>query len=346
MSNQVTRRTILGGLTGAAMYPLVGQAADIPSELYEAAKKDGEVNWYVSAFSTADAERIKTAFAARYPGITINIQRQTAGTLFQRVSEELRANSPLCNVLSTTGTSSFFALRDAGQLVEYRPRNLDTMLDAYREPKIENYLQMVSATVMAIGYNTKGVPAAEAPKSWLDLTQPKWKGKLVVCHPAFQGSSVSWCLVMQKLYGNSFFTKLKDVQPQMARSLVDTSTLVASGERQVGISYVGGILETASKGNPVGLVYPTDGIVIADSYTTILKGRKNLNASKLLNEFLLSPEVSAITVKTFGETLHKGVAPAASSKPLSEVKYHRLPAEELVKGERQIKEMWRDTFGI
>ena len=56
--------------------------------------------------------------------------------------------------------------------------------------------------------------AADAPKSYADLLDPKWKNQVAVGHPSYSGYVGTWVVAMRKLYGWDFFEKLEKNQPQ------------------------------------------------------------------------------------------------------------------------------------
>ena len=102
----------------------------------------------------------------------------------------------------------------------------------------------------------------------------------------------------------------------------------------------------SSKGNPLGLSYPTEGAILMISPSGIPKGAKNMNGAKLFMEFLMSEENSRIMADEFQESMRPEVPPATGAKSLAEVKTIRPTTEEIEAGIPRVKEKWRDTFGI
>ena len=139
-------------------------------------------------------------------------------------------------------------------------------------------------------YNTTKVKAEDAPKKWTDLLDIKWKGKVSTGHPAFSGYVGTWVLSMKKLYGWQYFDKLEKNKPQIGRSINDTVTALNAGERQVAAGADGSTLFSAARGNPLAVIYPTDGSVLIISPSAIMKGTKHPNAAKLFMEYLYSIE--------------------------------------------------------
>src|SRR3989441_2232352 len=92
------------------------------------------------------------------------------------------------------------------------------------------------ATVNVIAYNTKLVPAAEAPKGWKDLLDPKWRGRMVTAHPGYSGVISTHVLALVQLYGWDYFKQLAQNKLMLVQSAVDPAGVVASGERQVAVN--------------------------------------------------------------------------------------------------------------
>jgi iron(III) transport system substrate-binding protein len=125
----------------------------------------------------------------------------------------------------------------------------------------------------------------------------------------------------------------------------DTVTMLNSGERSIAAGPDQTTLESAARGNPVAIAYPTDGTLLMIGPTSIMKNAPHPNAARLFEEFLMSPEYSRILVKNKGMPMRPDVAPPAGMKPLSEIKVVRPTDDEIVAGIPEVIEDWRDVFG-
>src|ERR1043166_7795574 len=302
-----SRREILQGASALALGSALGPRAaraerEITArqkELYELAKKEGEVTWYTAHSNDTTAQALGHDFEAAFPGIKANAVRTTAQVAYQRLTQEQKAGAI-----------------PAGGLI-------------------------------AIGYNTAKLKEADAPKNWPDLTDPKWKDKIALGHPGFSGYVGTWVVSLKKLYGWDFFEKLAKNNPQIGRSINDTVTMLNAGERIVaGSGPNGTAMESAAKGNPLAMIYPTDGSVLIIAPSGIPKGVKHPNAAKLFMEYLLTREASQIWVEHFNESMRPEVKPAGGAKSAADVKTIRPSVEEITKGIPEVIKQWRDTFGV
>jgi iron(III) transport system substrate-binding protein len=200
--------------------------------------------------------------------------------------------------------------------------------------------------LMLITYNNSVVAEKDAPKNWPDLLDPKWKNKVSIGHPAFSGYVGTWVVLMRKLYGWQYFDRLEKNQPQIGRSVNDTVTMLNAKERWVAAGPEGTTLQSRDKGNPLSVVYPTDGSLLMVSPSGVPKNAPAPNAGKLFIEFLLDREAAETQVRDHALSVIKGIKPAPGAKPLEEIKIVRPTEEEITKGIPEVKEQFRNTFGV
>lgn len=327
--------------------PALAQMAPWEQELYEAAKKEKELTVYTTHYSSEEAAKLCAAFEQKYAGIKCNFVRTTAQVAYQRLRQDIKANNPVASIYSSTDVSHYPALEAEGLLLKYRPHNLVDMVDslkAYNDPD-GNY-HVTAAALMLITYNSSLVSEQDAPKNWPDLLDPKWKGKVSIGHPAFSGYVGTWTVLMRKLYGWDYFEKLEKNDPQIGRSVNDTVTMLNAKERWAAAGPEATTLMSKDKGNPLAVIYPTDGALLMVSPSGIPKNAPSPNAARLYMEFLLSKEAGEVQVKNHSLSVVKGVAAAPGAKPLESIKVIRPTEDEITKGIPEVKEKFRDTFGI
>jgi iron(III) transport system substrate-binding protein len=355
MTRLVTRREILKCGSAAFALSVVGAAQRVAAtamtahtkDLYEAATKEGELTWYTAHSDDATAQALGHGFETSYPGIKTNVVRTTAQVAFQRVSQELKAGAVQVDVLSSTDIGHYVYLKQKKALEQFVPENAGKVLDIYQHYDPDGYYFVTSAGLIGMVYNTARLKQADAPKNWSDLTDAKWKDGIALGHPAFSGYVGTWAVMMRKLYGWRFFDSLAKDNPQIGRSINDTITMVNAGERLIaGTALIATAAENVQKGNPLAMIYPTDGTVLLLAPSGIIKGGKHPNGARLFMEYLMSVDASKIWVDHFFEPLRPEVAPSPSVKSARDVKTIRPSGEEIVKGIPEVIEQWRDTFGV
>src|SRR5262249_48250054 len=150
----------------------------------EAAKREGRVVWYTSLALTS-AEKVAKLFETAYPGIKVEVQRTGSQRILQRVMQELQANIKNVDVIHTSDAGHYVFLKEKKLLMKYTPAGVEGFPASFKDR--DGYHYGPRATVNGIAYNTKSVSAAEAPKTWKDLLDPRWRGKLVTAHPGYSG---------------------------------------------------------------------------------------------------------------------------------------------------------------
>jgi iron(III) transport system substrate-binding protein len=329
--------------TGAAG---AGAQTDQQKLLYEAAKKEGTLTWYSGVLDQALCEKVGQAFAAKYPGIKVDVTKTTSQVAFQRVLQDIKSGQVQSDVFTSTDASHFIYLKEKGELVKFTPDNATQVVPAFQNIDPDGYYYVTWASLAAIIYNTNKVKPADAPKNWPDLLDPKWKDQVTVGSPSFSGMVGVWSLSLAKLYGWDYFTKLNAQKPQVGRSIDDAVTVLNSGERMVGLGSASTALRNAAKGNPIAVVYPTDGAVAVLAPSGVIKGAKNLNAGKLFVDFMLGFEYSKLVADNFEQSLRADVPPAPGARPLSEVKVISPSVDEITKEMPGAKEKWKEIFGM
>lgn len=332
---------------GALLSAVPARAADLKA-LEEAARKEGEMTWYVSLYSQAIAEKTAAAFMKKYPGLKIVVVRATTGGSFQRLMQDLKSNVAIASVFSTTGQGGQYKiLQDGGYLAEYTPKNADGLADYVKATIKPGYTYPMGAGLLAMAYNTAKVSPEDAPKAWSDLTDPKWKRKLALGHPATSGFDASWCVSMNKKVGWQYYEALAKNEPLIQRSTFDTLTALNSGERVVSTLPDAFAIDALSKGNPIAVVYPEDGSEMILGYTAILKNAPQPNLARLFTEFLLDVEHAQVMADNGYISLRPEVVTILyGGKRADEI--NLLPVNTPEDTERDlpgIVEKWRDLFG-
>jgi iron(III) transport system substrate-binding protein len=338
------------GLT-VAVLSLVLLAVPVPAHRawaqdprVDAAKKEGKVVWYTS-LALPSAEKVAKLFETAYPGIKVEVHRTGSQRILQRVMQELQANIKNADVVHTSDAGHFVLLKDKKLLAKHTPPGVERFPAGFKDK--DGYAHGLRATVNAIAYNTKVIPAAEAPRTWKDLLDPKWKGKIVTAHPGYSGVIATHVLALVHLHGWDYFKQLAQNRLMLVQSAVDPSGVVASGERPIAAN--GGdytFYQSRKKGNPIEIVYPKEGVPLVVSPTAITSFAPHPNAAKLFTDFTFSREVQQVLADSEGlYTGHPDVTYPADKPKLSDLKLLAVEPEELEKRTQEIKKNFVAFFG-
>src|SRR5216684_1364469 len=310
----------------------------------EAARKEGKVVWYTSLALTS-SEKVAKLFETAYPGVKVEVHRTGSQRILQRMMQELSSNIKNVDVVHTSDAGHYVLLKEKKLLMRYTPAGVDVFGAGFKDK--DGYHYGLRATVNVIAYNTKVVSPADAPRTWKDLLDPKWRGRLVTAHPGYSGVIATHVLALVHLHGWDYFKALAQNKPMLVQSAVDPSGVVASGERPVAVN--GGdytFYQTKKKGNPVEIVYPKEGVPLVVSPTAIAAGAPHPTAAKLFTDFTFSKEIQQVLADTEGlYSGHPQVTYPTDKPRLSDLKVLAVEAEELEKRNEEIKTRFVEFFG-
>jgi len=318
--------------------------AQTPNRHLEAARKEGKVVWYTSLVLPS-AERVAKLFETAYPDVKVEVHRTGSQRILQRVMQELQANIKNVDVVHTSDAGHYVLLKEKKLLAKYTPAGVDAFPAGFKDK--DGYYYGLRATVNAITYNTKVVSAAEAPKTWKDLLDPKWKGKMVTAHPGYSGVIATHVLALVHLHGWDYFKQLAQNQLMLVQSANDPSTVVSSGERVVAVN--GGeysAYQLKKKGNPLEIVYPKEGVPLVVSPTAITSFAPHPSAARLFTDFTFTREVQQVMADSEGlYTGHPDVTYPADKPRLKDLKLLTVTPEELEKRNEELKKRFVEFFG-
>src|SRR5262245_15261444 len=199
--------------------------------LIEAAKKEGKVVWY-AAMDLPVSERVARGFEAKYPGIAVRIERTGSERQFQRLAQESAANIFVADVINASDAAHFIAWKRNQWLAAFVPEEVARFYPAeHRDP--DGLFATSRVYVSSLGYNTNMVKPEDAPRSFVDLLEPKWTGKIVKAHPSYSGTIMTATFQIARELGWDYFEKLAKQKVLQVQSSVDPPKKLALGERPV-----------------------------------------------------------------------------------------------------------------
>ena len=272
--------------------------------------------------------------------------RATGQVIYQRLTQDMKAKVANCDVFSSTDLGQYVSLKAAKQLMPFVPKNLADCSPLIAKYDPDAAYTITDGNTTVICYNGELVSAADAPKKWTDLIDPKWRNQVAVAHPGFCGAMGGWVLSMTNLYGWEFFEKLKANRPQIGRSLIDPPTWSPPASARSGSARASACSAIAARGTSLKGVYPEDGTILGFGPSGIPATTVRPNAAKLFMEFLLSKEAAEITQSEYTVPVRNDVTPAPGIHPLGTLKGIDKDPKEMHEKLPELIEKWRDTFGV
>ena len=337
------RRTLVAAAVAAPITLLRPKHAPA-ADMLESARAEGQVTWYISHYAAELAQQVASAFTTE-TGVKVNVIRTTAAVAYERLQQEYRVKAANCDVFSSTDVGHYVRLKQAGRLARVEPPNAAGILAEFRNYDPDGTYIPTNYGLIGITYNTTKAPAAEVPRTWPGLLDPKWKGRVALGHPGFSAYAATWALQMQLLHGWEYLEKLAANDPLVGRSINDTVTMLNSGERVIAAGPIQTTLTSVYRGNPLQVTYPEDGSVMIVSPSAVPVNAPHPQAARLFLDFLLGPEHSRLVAKSGGLPLRPDIPVSPGVKLPGEVKIIRPTDAQITEGVPKVQVRWRDIFG-
>jgi iron(III) transport system substrate-binding protein len=349
----VSRREVLKGSAAlaATVFASPVKAAPPPAEaitpqLIEAAKKEGKLAFY-TAMDLQFAQRLGKAFEAKFPGIAARVERSGAERIFTRIAQEYGANIHAVDVVNTADAAHCIVWKRNDWLAPYVPEDVAKhFAKQYYDP--DGFHATTRILVSPIAYNTNLVKKEEAPKSFADLLDPKWAGKLVKAHPAYSGTIMNATFQIARDIGWDYFEKLAKQRVMQVQSATDTPKKIALGERAVmvdGAGYL--VIRNKEAGEPVEIVYPTEGTPLAAGPSAVFKAAPNPNAARLFQNWMHSREGQQMIVSVARQySAHGQTEEKPGVRPLKEIKLMKEDPEGVEKSADEVKKRYAQIFKV
>jgi iron(III) transport system substrate-binding protein len=353
MQRKLSRREVLISSIGAIGSTVFAQplraaapeAAPLTPALIEAARKEGKIAFY-SALELNISEKLARTFEARYPGISARVERSGAERIFQRIGQEQDSRINAVDLVCSTDPAHFIFWKRKDWIAPFVPEEAAKNLPRDRINPDGTSLT-VCAWFSVIGYNTELVKPENAPKSYADLLDPKWKGKIVKGHPGYSGAILTATYQISRDLGWEYYEKLAQQKVLQLQSAAEPPRKVAAGERAVqadGNDY--SLVLYKDAGRPVEVVYATEGTPQIIVETGIFRSSPNPNAARLFQHFLYSLEGQQIFIDYAHRSFHAQIKDRPGRPPLSAIKTMKSDPEAVEAQTEEIKAHYTKIFGV
>jgi iron(III) transport system substrate-binding protein len=321
-------------------------AEAITPQLIEAARKEAKVVLY-SAMDLPVGEKLGKAFEAQYPGIAVQIERSGSERLFQRIDQEFASSIRACDVVNSADASHFIPWKRNGWLAPFVSEDVAKHFPPqYRDP--DGMFATTRIWLSSIAYNTNLVKPDDAPKSFADLLDPKWAGKMVKGHPAYSGTIMTTTFQLVRELGWDYLERLSKQRVMQVQSSTDPPKKLALGERAVmadGNEYNVVLLKEA--GQPVEPIYPTEGTPTVSGPTGIFLSAPHPNAARLFQAWLHTRETQQFFIDFSAQySVHAQVQSKPGRRRISDIKLMKEDPAGVEKMTEEIKTRYARLFRV
>lgn len=328
-------------ILATALIVVAASAAAQDSVDVEAAKKEGKVVWYTST-PIETGQKIVDLFQREY-GIRVEMFRSGGSAILRRFQQEIDAGRVAVDVLTHSDPSAANALTKKGLFVPFKPRNYDKVPDAAKDANGAYIAQRLN--LMTHYLRSDKVAPADEPKTWNDLTDPKYRGMLVLTDPSFTALQVSVVGMIARERGWSFFEKLRANDAMVVQGNQQVSDMLKRGERLIAVGALDSYAADLKRdGHPIKTLYPSDGVFVIPSPTSVVKGSPNPNAAKLFAEFMISDAVQRLFPAEGGYSSRSDIGAPAGSPEVKDLKIIPVDYDYIEREASRIKRRFNEVF--
>jgi len=289
---------------------------------------------------TAHISSIVDAMVPRFEketGIKVDVVKLPSGDLVKRVRAESAA--PKADVIWSIGGDQLE--ENADLLQGYTPKEWDKIDPAYKIST--NYLPYTG-----VGYvfavNKTMVKKEEYPKTWADLADPKWKGKISSARADSSGSAFTQLTIVLALFGDKGWDMYAKMFGNftLSNSSGAVPRFVNDGEALVGLTLEDNALQYVKAGGNVEIIYPADGTAVPPDGIALVKGAANVENAKRFIDWTLSKPTQEYLVSEIGRrSVRTDVPASAVLPPLSAIKLIKLDSDQIAKDAKDLVAKWR-----
>jgi iron(III) transport system substrate-binding protein len=298
-----------------------------------------------------DIERQIVAFLQKFNELFPKIKtdqylREQTGRLYAKLNAERQAGTYLADVLALSDMSPGLDLMKKDGYIPYISPQLVNFEARFRSDP-PGYFTWYTMVLAGIAYNTDVVSEAEAPKTWKDLLDPKWRGAINFKDSASGLQGAQW-FMLRKLHGDNFWRDMAKQNPRALPSTVQQyERLINREDKIIGLAQYSTFLEFKAKGAPIAFVAPPEGLVGTAQFVGIVSKGPHPEAAKLFVDWFLSPLGQEIMSQSFyHHSPRADVAPPPGGKPLSELTIIVPDWNEYIKAHTQYVREWNALSGL
>lgn len=337
------RRRALAVAVIAGLAPSLGQAQSFTPDPVDidAAKREATVVWYTSTPIEA-AQKIANLFQAQ-SGIRVELFRSGGSAILRRFSQEMAAGRVAVDVLTTSDPAAAAEFARKGLFVAFRPRNFDKIPAAAKDEEGRFIAQRLN--MLAMFAREDKVAPADLPKAWSDLTDPKYKGKMVMPDPSFTALQLMVVATLSKTYGWDFYEKLRANDIMIVQGHQQVEDMLKRGERLIAAEGLDSYAyDDRAAGLKIATIYPADGTFAVPSPTAIIKGSPSPNAAKAFAEFMIGDAVQTMFPADGHYAARVDMPPPSGNPPLGSLKLIAVDYAAIQRDEPKIKDHFNDIF--
>jgi iron(III) transport system substrate-binding protein len=316
----------------------------LDQEAYEAARE--QTLTVYTGYQEANQEVLNEAFTED-TGIKVEYVRDVTNKLSERILSEAGAGQLGADVVITSDYKVANEFDKAGIWEPYVPTMIEDMPELQHN---EGSFVTLANVPVTFAYNTQNVTPEEAPKSWADLLEEKYKGQIGLTQGTAGGSSIALNRFIQEEVDPEFWSKLAELDPSVYDSGGQRQEALARGELDVATAGTAAVnVAVTEDGAPIDYVVPEEGIVLFSFFAGKVEGAENTEAAEAFLNYALSERGQSVITEVGDYSAREDIAPPkALGRDLPALDSDRvwlMPAKDELEHASEDAKVWREAFG-
>jgi iron(III) transport system substrate-binding protein len=277
-------------------------------------KKASEVWIYTSMYKDTIAD-ITPQIEKDFPGIKFHWFQAGSEDIATKVNAEILAGGTKADLLISSDRFWYEEMANMGKLHSYKSKLGSSMDAQLRHPN--GMYHTLSIPVMVMAYNNEALSKEEAPKTFKEMSDPKWNGKFTTGSPLASGTNFTTMAMLQSHYGWDYFKKLKTNQTIAQGGNSAVLRRIQSKERPVGWVLLENLLRFKDKDKRLEIIFPEDGSVIHGNIMAITKKSESRLLTEQVVEWLFSRKGQEAMTRSYMYSPMKSIAPPLGAPELA-----------------------------
>jgi iron(III) transport system substrate-binding protein len=304
-----------------------------------AARREGAITWYTST-PVATAQKIANLFQAE-TGIKVELFRSGGSAVLRRFMQEADARRVVADVMTISDPAAASVMIKRDLLVPFRPKHFDRIPDAVKDPQGRHVAQRLNLVGIVVRTD-KGV---SLPKNWTDLTDPKYRGQMVMPDPSFTAIQLMVVATLSQKYGWDFYKKLRANDIMIVQGHQQVADALKRGERLVAAEGADTYTwEDRQAGHKVQTLFPADGAFAIAAPTSVIRGSPHPNAARAFAEFMIGDTVQKLFPTEGIYAARVDVAAPPGNPPLASLRLLPVDYDYVEKEAGSLKARFNEIF--
>lgn len=286
-------------------------------------KNEKEKVWIYTSLYKDTVNDLKAKMEKDFPNIEVQIYQAGSEEVAAKVQTEALAGKIQADILISSDRFWYEDMAAKGTLLSYAPAGTEKVEEHFKNP--QGFYTAVSLPVMVMAYNSEAVTAADAPKSFAELKEAKWKDKVSSGSPLASGTSFTTVAFLSKKYGWDYFSALRKNNFIAEGGNSGVIRRLQSKERPVGIVLLENLLRLTESDPRIKLIVPADGAVMQANVLAVVKKDGEQSATKKIADWMFAKTGQEAMVQSFMYATMPGYADPKGAPVLSELLKNAQP---------------------